>query len=109
MKFCKVCERVMPREISSGAVVYVCACGAEEKGSEADARIGGQIYGSGETKSMYKYLIDTAPQDRTNQLVRRDCPNCGLDYMVQIRVGSAEVIVYSCKCGYSPADAGAKR
>jgi len=92
----------MPREISSGTVVFVCKCGAEEKGSEEDARVSGQIYGAGEIRSMYEYLLRTASKDRTNQLIRRDCPNCGLDYMVQARVGSAEVIVHSCKCGYSP-------
>jgi predicted RNA-binding Zn-ribbon protein involved in translation (DUF1610 family) len=102
MKFCKVCERAMPREIGSGSVVFVCACGAEEKGTAMDARIGGQSYGTSETRSMYSYMLATASKDRTNQLVPRDCPNCGLDYMVQARVGSAEVIVYSCKCGYSP-------
>jgi len=106
MRFCKVCERAMPRSIATGAVVFLCPCGAEERGDPMDARLGGRVFGAGETRDMYGFIIKTAPQDRTNQRVRRDCPSCGSDYMIQVRVGDAEVIVYVCECGYSP-DAGA--
>jgi predicted RNA-binding Zn-ribbon protein involved in translation (DUF1610 family) len=90
----------MVRDPSSGSVVFSCPCGHEEKGAPEDARIAGGVLGAGETTEMYRRLIQTAPYDRTNLLVRRLCPDCGLDYMVQIRVGDAEVIVYKCKCGY---------
>jgi hypothetical protein len=49
---------------------------------------------------MYRRLIETAPHDRTNQVVKLDCPKCGLDYAVQIRVGDAEVVIRVCKCGH---------
>jgi DNA-directed RNA polymerase subunit M/transcription elongation factor TFIIS len=100
MRFCKNCGRVMRRDPSSGSVVFRCHCGEEIEGGAGDARVGGAVLGSAETLDMYRLLIRGAPFDRTNQLVRRSCPDCGLDYMVQIRVGDAEVIVYKCKCGY---------
>ncbi len=90
----------MIRDPSSGAVVFRCPCGIEEPGRPEDARIGGAVLGAGETTEMYRRLIQTAPFDRTNQLVRRSCPDCGRDYMTQIRVGDAEVIIYKCKCGH---------
>jgi predicted RNA-binding Zn-ribbon protein involved in translation (DUF1610 family) len=90
----------MVRDPSSGSVVFRCPCGVEEKGDPSDARVSGAVLGAGETTEMYRRLIQTAPYDRTNQLVRRPCPDCGLDYMVQIRVGDAEVIIYKCKCGF---------
>jgi len=105
VKFCKNCERVMPREIGTGEVVFVCACGAKEKGTDTDSRISGAVYGTAETQSMYQYMLRTAPKDRTNQIVHRDCPQCGRDYMVQARIGTGEVVFHRCKCGYSPPNA----
>jgi DNA-directed RNA polymerase subunit M/transcription elongation factor TFIIS len=100
MRFCKNCGRAMIRDPSSGAVVFRCPCGTEEAGGPEDARVFGYVLGAGETTEMYRLLIRTAAHDRTNQLVHRSCPECGLDYMTQIRVGDAEVIVYKCKCGH---------
>ena len=97
----------MVRDPSSGTVVFRCPCGVEEEGDPIDARVGGAVLGAGETTEMYRLLIHKAPYDRTNQLVRRSCPDCGRDYMVQIRVGDAEVIIHRCKCGYEDSDAAA--
>ena len=99
MRFCPNCNRSMVRATGSGAIVFSCPCGVEEPGEAADARISGAVLGATETVSMYESLIRTAPFDRTNQVVMRPCVACGLDYMVQIRVGVSEVIVYKCKCG----------
>lgn len=108
MRFCKICQRAMVRDTASGAVVFRCACGTEEAGAAEDARVSGAILGSSETTEMYRRLIQSAPFDRTNQLVHRDCPACGLNYMTQVRVGAAEVIVYRCKCGREETNATAK-
>ena len=93
----------------SGAVVFKCVCGAEEPGRPEDARIGGGTTGAGDVSEMYRRLIQSAPFDRTCQRVLRNCPECGLDYMVQIRVGDDESIIYRCKCGYEVAGAVAER
>lgn len=100
MRFCGTCGRVMKRDASTGVVVFKCHCGYEEKGDPADARIKGEFFGTGEITEMYTQLIRSAAFDRTNQLVKKDCPDCGLDYMTQVRVGEAEIIIYTCKCGY---------
>ncbi len=99
MLFCHVCGRVMNRNPSLGFVVFKCHCGVEKKGTPDDARISGSVLGASETTEMYDGLIRNAPYDRTNQLVWRDCDQCGLNYQVQVRVGIAEVIIYKCKCG----------
>lgn len=100
MKFCPNCGRVMVRNTLSGFVVFSCPCGVEEKGTAADACVIKVSLDVQETTDMYHNLILRAPFDRTNQLVERICPKCGLNYMVQIRVGDAEVIIYKCKCGF---------
>ena len=88
---------------TSGAVVFKCRCGAEEAGEPLDARVGGAVLGASETAAMYRALISSAAFDRTNTRVLRDCPACGLDYMVQVRVGDSESVVHVCKCGFESA------
>jgi hypothetical protein len=89
----------MVRDSSTGAVVFRCPCGVEQPGGPGDARISGGIIGGSNTTIMYSRLIQTAPEDRTVQLVGLPCPDCGLDYAAQIRVGESEEIIYRCKCG----------
>lgn len=101
MEFCPVCSRNMARHTATGAVKYRCVCGEEVPGRPIDARVSGTVFGASETAQMYDRLIRSAPFDRTNTVVSQNCPNCGLDYMFQIRVGEAEVIIVRCKCGYS--------
>ena len=98
----------MTRDPSSGEVFFRCHCGVSEKGDPSDARVSGAVLGAGETTEMYRRLILTAPYDRTNQLVRRPCEKCGLDYMVQIRVGAAEMVINKCKCGFEEGGLGAR-
>jgi hypothetical protein len=99
MHFCSICSRAMKRVCASGTVVYRCACGQEEKGDPADARIGGGSVGSSNAEDTFRLLIRNAPFDRTNKVVKRDCKDCGLDYMTQLRLGEAEMVIYRCKCG----------
>lgn len=87
-------------------MVFRCGCGHEEAGAPEDARVFGEILGASETVELYRRLIQTAPADRTNQLVKRECPECGLDYMTQVRVGAAEIIIFRCKCGYQQSAQG---
>jgi hypothetical protein len=91
----------MKRNTMSGVVNFVCYCGTQEVGAPEDARIAGDILHAGETEEMYRGLIKNAHGDRVNQLVARYCRQCGLDYMVQIRVGAREVVIRVCKCGYN--------
>ncbi|HVE13717.1 MAG TPA: hypothetical protein VNI01_10020 [Elusimicrobiota bacterium] len=99
MHFCAVCSRAMRRVCLSGVVVFRCACGREEKGGPDDARIGGRSVGVSSTGDTFHTLIRNAPFDRTNKVVKRDCVTCGLDYMTQLRLGTAEIVIYRCKCG----------
>ncbi len=101
MRACSNCNRAMSRDTSKGRVTFVCFCGALHEGSPEDARIAGDVLNAGETEEMYRRLIRNAAHDRVNQLVLKECPKCGLDYMTQIRVGAREVVVWVCKCGYN--------
>ena len=99
MKICPQCERVMKRDTATGEILFKCFCGEVSKGAPEDAHIANDILHAGETAEMYRRLIANAAHDRVNQQVERDCPDCGLDYMTQIRVGTREIVVWTCKCG----------
>ena len=99
MRFCPNCNRVMSRDPSSGSVVFQCPCGVNEPGGPIDARMGGEVFGSTDTAEMNRRNIKTAAFDRTNQLIRRNCLECGMDVMTQIRIGDAEIVILVCTCG----------
>jgi DNA-directed RNA polymerase subunit M/transcription elongation factor TFIIS len=100
MRFCPKCSRCMKKDTSSGSIEFKCpTCMEKVAGDRWDRRIGGKIISSSETTGLYQKLLENAAFDRVNQLVRRDCKSCGLDYMTQIRVGDNETIIHLCKCG----------
>jgi len=100
MKFCSTCDRAIKKRIIAGNVVFKCVCGNTEESRPEDVLISSITLHTAETTEMYNNLIELAPFDRTTQLIKADCPNCGLDYLSQVRVGTSEIIVYRCKCGY---------
>ena len=100
MRFCVKCDRTMARNTVTGVVTFKCACGYIEKGDPIDARVAGATLSAAETIDMYQNLIRTAPFDRTNQLIKKDCAMCGRDYAVQLLVGISEVVIVKCKCGH---------
>jgi len=100
MKFCSKCNRAIKKKILLGSVIFKCFCGHIEESNPEDVLISNITITNTETPEMYDNLIRLAPFDRTNQLVEKNCPNCGRNYMTQIRIGSVEIIVYSCRCGY---------
>jgi hypothetical protein len=100
MKFCRICERAIKKNITNNMVIYQCFCGNIEETSAVDVLISSETMSSNETTELYNNLIDLAPFDRSCQRVNMTCPNCGLNYMSQLRLGSSEIVVHVCKCGY---------
>lgn len=90
---------VMVQQTTSGSISFVCStCGAEEKGDANSALVLRATKST--TAGLFSGLIERAPYDRTNQLTKKDCPGCGLTYMTQVTIISANVIVKICSCGY---------
>lgn len=100
MKFCSLCQRVIKKRIDNDRILFECICGNIEETTEEDVLISSGITKELPSIEKYEKLIYFAPFDRTNQLVYKDCPKCGLDYLTQLRIGENEIIIYRCKCGY---------
>lgn len=104
MRTCDQCERAMRRDVSTGAVRFVCVCGVTAEGGPGDARIAGGVFGGQNSKDRYRRLIASSAFDPVNQKVRRRCPKCPRDFLTQLRIGQEEVVVWTCTCGYNSAD-----
>lgn len=101
MRSCPECNRAMKRDTSSDVVSFKCYCGFVAPGLPEDAQIANNVLNAEGTEEMYKRLIRNAASDPVNQIVKKDCPSCGLDYMTQLRVGENEIVIWVCKCGYN--------
>lgn len=53
-----------------------------------------------ESNLKFEDFIKSSPFDPAANIVKKDCPNCGLDFMIMIRVGSSEIVMYTCDCGF---------
>lgn len=104
MNFCDLCGAKMTRTPTpDGRVVFVCACLNQIDGTPADTRFECIYYGDAAKKSVemkHKDLIFNAPFDHAANIVMKDCPDCGLDFVTLLRIGSAETTMYTCSCGW---------
>ncbi len=96
-KFCTVCDRILPKDYTSGIVKFICECGNKIEGSAEDAKILSKTLMNGKVV-MYDKLIKSAPFDKTTTRVAQPCSNCGREYMTSIFIGSDMQHILSCKC-----------
>jgi len=97
---CPECEtRTMIRHVADGKVVFRCPCGHSLEGRGRDRLIhtGGTAAVSQE--EVYSTLLSNVAKSRTGLRVFRECSDCGLPYMTQVRLGKEETIILVCKCG----------
>jgi hypothetical protein len=53
-----------------------------------------------EAAQKHMVFIENSSYDPAANVILRDCPSCGLNYLTLIRVGVNETTMYSCSCGY---------
>ena len=100
MKFCDQCGQIMKKEpLITGRVVFQCKCQRIEGGRDDTLMDFGQLETTDSTL-QHEVFIDNSAFDPAANIVKKDCPECGLDYLRIIRVGINEVTMYTCTCGY---------
>ena len=101
MYFCDSCERCLKRDTTSGSVMYRCdVCSLAVAGDPASFRLGGETFGARKERGRNARLLRLCTADRASSRKKRDCPECGLDYMSMARLGPSETVAYACKCGH---------
>lgn len=100
MKFCEKCGSVMQKNTTAtGEVVFQCKCQQINGGPDDTLMAEGYIETS-EAAQKHMVFIENSSYDPAANVILRDCPSCGLNYLTLIRVGVNETTMYSCSCGY---------
>jgi DNA-directed RNA polymerase subunit M/transcription elongation factor TFIIS len=100
MKFCEKCGSVMQKNTTAvGEVVFQCKC-QQINGGPDDTLMAEGFVETSEAAQKHMVFIENSSYDPAANVILRDCPSCGLNYLTLIRVGVNETTMYSCSCGY---------
>ncbi len=100
MSFCIQCGSVMSKIISlSGEIQFQCRCLMIYPGTPDDSLLLEGYIETAESEGKHDVLIEQSPFDPAANIVRKDCPECGIDFMTMIRIGINETTMYTCSCG----------
>lgn len=101
MKFCQECLSKMTKKTNAaGAIVFHCHCGSTEPGRPDDTLMAEGTYEKAENDQTHDVFIDNSPHDLAGNKVMKTCPDCNLDFVTMIRIGTNEMTMYSCSCGW---------
>jgi DNA-directed RNA polymerase subunit M/transcription elongation factor TFIIS len=101
MKFCEECGSMMSKSTSAtGEIIFLCRCQRIEKGNVDDTLMDEGQEGGGGGEFKHSIFIENSSVDPAANIVFKDCPKCSLNFMSMIRIGSNEMTIYSCSCGY---------
>ena len=98
MKFCSVCAHAIKRNVS-GQIRFICECGNTEIATLDDMCLSTQTYLGEHVEGQFDILIRNAALDPASTKILKDCPECDLDFMTQVRIGD-DKFVSVCECGY---------
>jgi DNA-directed RNA polymerase subunit M/transcription elongation factor TFIIS len=100
MRFCEKCGSVMQKNTTAaGEVVFQCKC-QQINGTPDDTLMAEGFIETSEAAQKHMVFIENSSYDPAANIIMRDCPQCGLNYLTLIRVGVNETTRYSCSCGY---------
>lgn len=100
MRFCTQCESVMTKNATTNGIVYHCRCQLIVEGQPDDTLMAEEYLETAESNLKHDVFIENSPFDPAANIVLKDCPQCGLNFMILIRIGVNETTMYSCSCGY---------
>lgn len=90
----------MSKSTATGQIVFQCKCQLQLQGAPEDTLMAEGYLEAAESNLKHEVFIDNAPFDQAAYKVNKPCLNCGLDFLVQIRIGSQAAVIYTCSCGW---------
>ena len=101
MRFCPQCESVMTKSTTAtGSIVFHCRCQYMIEGNPDDTLMAEGFLETSQGNLKHDVFIENAPFDAAANIVLKDCPQCGLNFMTMIRIGISETTMYTCSCNY---------
>ena len=101
LQFCRECESVMTKNTTAvGVIVYQCRCLLTIEGRPDDTLMAEGYLETTKSDLKHNVFIENSPFDAAGNIVLKDCPECGLNFLTMIRIGETLKTMYACSCGY---------
>jgi DNA-directed RNA polymerase subunit M/transcription elongation factor TFIIS len=102
MKFCPLCSSVMTKTATpTGTIIFHCRCQNTIDGGPDDTLMAEGFLETAESNLKHEVFREQSPFDPAANIILKDCPQCGLNFLAVIRIGNRETSEYSCSCGFS--------
>jgi DNA-directed RNA polymerase subunit M/transcription elongation factor TFIIS len=99
-RFCAECGSLMNKStLATGSIVFQCRCQLTSPGLPDDTLMSEGYFESADSNMKHDVFIENSPFDEAGHKVRKECQQCGLNFMTMIRVGQNETTMYTCTCG----------
>jgi hypothetical protein len=85
--------------LATGEIIFQCRCQQLPGGPDDTLMLEGFLE-TNEAAQKHAVFIENSSHDPAANIIMRDCPKCGLNFLTLIRVGISETTMYSCSCGY---------
>lgn len=99
MRFCTECQSHLNKSTATGTIIFHCRCMAQYPGNPEHTLMSEGYLEASESNMKHETFIENSPYDPVRNIVLKDCPDCGLNFMTMIRVGSQELMIFVCDCG----------
>ncbi len=101
MRYCPECGDIMIKSTTlTGEIIYQSKCLLTIAGESDDTLMAEGFLDTADSNLKHEVFIENSVHDPAANLVMKDCPDCGLNFMVMIRVGENEETMFLCDCGF---------
>lgn len=101
MKFCEICQSRMVKSTATGRILFICRCGNPPIEGTADDSLMHEVHLTVSHSNLkHEVFIENAPYDNAAYIIESPCLQCPLPYLISIRVGTQEQVLYVCSCGF---------
>jgi predicted RNA-binding Zn-ribbon protein involved in translation (DUF1610 family) len=81
-------------------IVFECRCKNVIAGTPSDTLMFEMYMNTGMSNLKHEIFISNAAFDPARNLVNKDCPDCGINFLTMIMPGEEMITIYTCTCGY---------
>jgi ribosomal protein L33 len=101
MKFCPLCGSNTTKNTTiDKRIIFVCQCQWSAPGNDSDTLMAEGYTETMENNLRHDIFISNSAHDPARMVVLKSCPQCKIDYLTSILIGSGQVCMYTCTCGY---------
>lgn len=89
----------MEKHPVEGEVMFQCSCDRVVGGPD-DTLMDSEYPNTSGSIASHAVFIENSAFDTAANIVMKDCPDCGLNFLTMVLVGANDVTMYTCTCGF---------